>query len=42
MKKNSRLIIMVISLILIAQLIFAYSKANNDRDKSEADIEVAK
>lgn len=40
MKKNSRLIIMIISLILIAQLIFAYSKANNDRDKTEENTEV--
>lgn len=40
MKKNSRLIIMIISLILIAQLIFAYSKANNDRTKGRKSSEV--
>lgn len=37
MKKNSRLIIMIISLILVAQLIFAYSKANNERVKSQSE-----
>ena len=30
------MIIMIISLILIAQLIFAYSKANNERIKSQS------
>ncbi len=29
------MIMMIISLILIAQLIFAYSKANNERVKSQ-------
>lgn len=40
MKKNSRLIMMIISLILVAQLIFAYSKANNERAKSDSQSEV--
>lgn len=35
MKKYSRLILMIISLILIAQLIFVYSKACNERGQEE-------
>lgn len=38
MKKNPRLIILAISLILVAQLIFAYSKACNDRPNAPDDI----
>jgi len=34
------MIMMIISLILVAQLIFAYSKANNERAKSDSQSEV--
>lgn len=40
MKKNPRMILVIISLILVAQLIFVYSKANNDRPSEMQDIEL--
>lgn len=40
MKNNSRLVIMIISLILVAQLIFAYSKANNERSQENKELQV--
>ena len=40
MKNNSRLVIMIISLILVAQLIFAYSKANNERPQQNKELHV--
>lgn len=40
MKKNPRMILVIISLILVAQLIFVYSKANDDRPSEMQNIKL--